>query len=152
MYANKYFDCVVWAQISNLREHGQTLEICGFFLIYFPTQKPIVLVNALTFGYRPDSILLEQIDLRVDINSRIGVVGANGCGKSTLIKLIMGQLSPLVCKHACLMMFNVHVQLSINNQYYILFFRMVGLRSTAVRALHAFRSIMSTNLIWKWHL
>ena len=89
-----------WANIGNL---------WGGFIIYFATQKPIVLVNALTFGYRPDSILLEQIDLRVDINSRIGVVGANGCGKSTLIKLIMGQLSPLVCKQACLMMFNVHV-------------------------------------------
>ncbi len=42
-----------------------------------PLQKPIVLVNALTFGYRPERILLEAIDLRVDIRSRIGVVG--GC-------------------------------------------------------------------------
>jgi ATP-binding cassette subfamily F protein 3 len=40
-----------------------------------PLQKPIVLVNALTFGYRPERILLEAIDLRVDIRSRIGVVG-----------------------------------------------------------------------------
>jgi ATP-binding cassette subfamily F protein 3 len=60
-----------------------------------PLQKPIVLVNTLTFGYRPEKILLENIDLRVDIRSRIGIVGGNGVGKSTLIKLIMNQLTPL---------------------------------------------------------
>eukprot|EP00455_Lapot_gusevi_P015615 TRINITY_DN1790_c0_g2_i3.p1 TRINITY_DN1790_c0_g2~~TRINITY_DN1790_c0_g2_i3.p1 ORF type:complete len:785 (-),score=212.31 TRINITY_DN1790_c0_g2_i3:93-2447(-) len=58
-------------------------------------QKPIVLVNSLTFGYDPERILLKNIDLRVDINSRIGVVGGNGVGKSTLIKLILGQLNPI---------------------------------------------------------
>ena len=57
-------------------------------------QKPIVLVNAITFGYSRENILLEGIDLCVDINSRIGLVGGNGVGKSTLVKLIMGQLSP----------------------------------------------------------
>ena len=38
-------------------------------------------------------MLLQNVSLYVDINSRIGVLGANGAGKSTLIKLITGVLT-----------------------------------------------------------
>jgi len=41
------------------------------------------------------SYLLEDVSVRVEITSRIGVLGANGCGKSTLIKLIIGELTPI---------------------------------------------------------
>ena len=38
--------------------------------------------------------LLSDVNVRVEITSRIGVLGSNGCGKSTLIKLILGELQP----------------------------------------------------------
>ena len=38
--------------------------------------------------------LLSNITLQLDMDSRIGMIGANGVGKSTLVKLIMGQLEP----------------------------------------------------------
>lgn len=55
----------------------------------------IVSLDRATFGYTPDKILLKNIDLTIDISSRAALLGRNGCGKSTLIKLIVGALEPL---------------------------------------------------------
>ncbi len=38
--------------------------------------------------------LFEGLSLQVGEKSRIGLIGRNGCGKSTVLKLIMGQLEP----------------------------------------------------------
>ncbi|OZG74811.1 ABC transporter ATP-binding protein [Hahella sp. CCB-MM4] len=42
---------------------------------------------------RSGQYLLENVDLTINPGSRIAIVGANGCGKSTLFSLIMGQLT-----------------------------------------------------------
>lgn len=47
------------------------------------------------FGYTPDNILLRDVSCNVDLQSRIGVIGANGAGKSTLVKILLGELEPL---------------------------------------------------------
>lgn len=57
--------------------------------------KDIVRLEQVTFGYTPEKILLNNIDLTVGIKSRIALLGRNGCGKSTLIKLVVGALRPL---------------------------------------------------------
>ena len=36
-----------------------------------------------------------QVDLGVDLDSRVAIVGLNGSGKSTLLKLMTGELDPL---------------------------------------------------------
>jgi len=38
--------------------------------------------------------LLADVDLSVDSRSRIALLGRNGCGKSTLVKLLVGDLQP----------------------------------------------------------
>jgi len=43
---------------------------------------------------RSGQYLLANVDLKLNSGSRVAVVGANGCGKSTLFSLIMGQLVP----------------------------------------------------------
>lgn len=47
-----------------------------------------------TFGYG-DSILFKDVDFGVDMDSRIAIVGPNGVGKSTLLKLLYGKVQPL---------------------------------------------------------
>ncbi|KAI1277029.1 P-loop containing nucleoside triphosphate hydrolase protein [Xylaria sp. FL0933] len=55
---------------------------------------PIVQMSGVTFGYTPDNILLKDIDLDVQLDSRIGIVGPNGAGKTTILKLLIGKLTP----------------------------------------------------------
>ena len=38
---------------------------------------------------------MRQVDLGVDLDSRVAIVGPNGAGKSTLLKLMTGDLEPL---------------------------------------------------------
>ena len=38
--------------------------------------------------------VLKNINCSLEHNSRIGLIGPNGCGKSTLIKIMLGQLTP----------------------------------------------------------
>ncbi|KAI2609623.1 P-loop containing nucleoside triphosphate hydrolase protein [Hypoxylon fragiforme] len=55
---------------------------------------PIVQMSGVTFGYNPENILLRDVDLDVQLDSRIGIVGPNGAGKTTILKLLIGKLSP----------------------------------------------------------
>lgn len=41
-----------------------------------------------------DRILLQQVNLQVYANQRMGLIGINGCGKSTLFRLIRGEIKP----------------------------------------------------------
>ena len=53
----------------------------------------LVKVNNLSFGYNEKN-LIEHLSFNVSIGDKIGVVGKNGQGKSTLLKLIAAQLKP----------------------------------------------------------
>ncbi|KAK4453946.1 protein GCN20 [Podospora aff. communis PSN243] len=55
---------------------------------------PIVQMSGVTFGYTKDKILLRNVDLDVQLDSRIGIVGPNGAGKTTVLKLLIGKLQP----------------------------------------------------------
>lgn len=55
---------------------------------------PIIQMSGVTFGYSPDKILLKNVDLDVQLDSRIGIVGPNGAGKTTALKLLIGALAP----------------------------------------------------------
>lgn len=55
---------------------------------------PIVQMSEVAFGYTPDKPLLGNVDLDVQLDSRIGIVGPNGAGKTTVLKLLTGQLQP----------------------------------------------------------
>ena len=57
--------------------------------------SPILVANDLTFYFDPRYILFENLNLNIDMNSRITIVGDNGVGKSTLINLLVGNLKPV---------------------------------------------------------
>ncbi|CCE91821.1 putative AAA family ATPase GCN20 TDEL_0D02370 [Torulaspora delbrueckii] len=56
---------------------------------------PIIQLQDVSFGYSEDDLLLKDVDLDLQMDSRIALVGANGCGKTTLLKVMMEQLRPL---------------------------------------------------------
>lgn len=48
----------------------------------------------LSFGYEKDSELFRDFTYQTKRTDRIGIVGPNGCGKSTFLNLIIGDLKP----------------------------------------------------------
>lgn len=62
---------------------------------YAPIEaKRLVDVKSLQFGYDPDKPLIRKLDMVVQRGDRIAVIGKNGRGKSTLIKLLAEELTP----------------------------------------------------------
>src|SRR5579862_2257415 len=55
---------------------------------------PIIAVDDVSVGYDPKQPVLDRVTLRIDTDDRIALLGANGNGKSTLVKLLAGRLSP----------------------------------------------------------
>ena len=57
--------------------------------------SPIITIDKTNVGYEPGNPVLSNINLGISSDSRIALLGANGNGKSTLIKLISGKLKEL---------------------------------------------------------
>jgi ATP-binding cassette subfamily F protein 3 len=57
--------------------------------------KNVLIADNLSIGYTPYKPLLENLNLHVRAGQRIGLTGANGTGKTTLIRTIAGKLRPL---------------------------------------------------------
>ena len=55
---------------------------------------PIIAVDNVAVGYDPNRPVLNRVTLRVDNDDRIALLGANGNGKSTLVKLLADRLKP----------------------------------------------------------
>lgn len=56
---------------------------------------PILQMQDVSFGYDPTKLLFKNVNLDVQMDSRIAFCGGNGTGKTTLLKLIMEQITPL---------------------------------------------------------
>lgn len=55
---------------------------------------PIIAVDEVSVGYDPQKPVLNRVTLRVDNDDRIALLGANGNGKSTLVRLLADRLRP----------------------------------------------------------
>jgi ATP-binding cassette subfamily F protein 2 len=76
---------------------------------------PVLAVKDVCFSYsgRESDLLYRDLDLSVDMDTRVAIVGPNGVGKSTLLKLLVGELQPTrgtISKHS-------HLRLSYYNQH-----------------------------------
>lgn len=57
--------------------------------------KPIVRLESVSFGYPGGSLLFRGVDLTLDSLSRVCLLGENGEGKTTLVKVLLGDLEPM---------------------------------------------------------
>ena len=55
---------------------------------------PLVSLDRVSTGYVPGQPILSRLDLRLDPDDRIALLGANGNGKSTFARLLAGRLEP----------------------------------------------------------
>ncbi|KAJ5229915.1 hypothetical protein PENFLA_c014G06318 [Penicillium flavigenum] len=76
---------------------------------------PVLSFDDVSFSYsgKWEDTLYEHLDLGVDMDSRTALVGPNGVGKSTLLRLMTGKLSPIggrVSRHT-------HLKLGVYSQH-----------------------------------
>lgn len=60
-----------------------------------PLSSPLIALEAASVGYEAEKPILKHLDLRIDMDDRIALLGANGNGKSTFAKLISQKLKPM---------------------------------------------------------
>ena len=60
-----------------------------------PSYSIPIKCNNLTFGYDEENLLYENLNFDLSRGEKLLVVGENGIGKTTLLRLIMGYLTPL---------------------------------------------------------
>ena len=65
----------------------------------FPSPKelrpPLIVLEGAAVGYVPGRSVLSRVNLRIDPDDRLALVGRNGNGKTTLARLLAGQLKPM---------------------------------------------------------
>tara|TARA_A100001015_G_C15024662_1_gene729814 strand:+ start:603 stop:2093 length:1491 start_codon:yes stop_codon:yes gene_type:complete len=70
-----------------------TLDFKFNYLLY-STKENMIEVNKLNFGYQGKEQLIKDLSFKVGNHDKICIIGRNGKGKSTLLKLINGDLNP----------------------------------------------------------
>ena len=58
-----------------------------------PLPPPLIRLEKANVGYEPGKPVLRNLNLRMDLDDRIGLLGVNGAGKSTFAKLIAKALT-----------------------------------------------------------
>lgn len=56
--------------------------------------SPLIALDNISAGYQENKPVLRNLNLRIDMDDRIALLGMNGNGKSTLVKLLAGKLQP----------------------------------------------------------
>ncbi|WP_407965050.1 ABC-F family ATP-binding cassette domain-containing protein [Bartonella sp. C271] len=57
-----------------------------------PVASPIIALSNVNIGYEKGKPILKELNLRIDNDDRIALLGSNGNGKSTLAKLLAGRI------------------------------------------------------------
>jgi len=78
-------------------EKLDTVATLDFKFNYLPyeSKESLMQVDNLTFGYDKDTILIEDFSLKINKGDKICVVGKNGKGKTTLLKMLAGEMAPM---------------------------------------------------------
>ena len=91
----------------------QTLRTLDFSFRSQPfSAKHVMRTEGLSFGYDPAVPLIRNLDLSVNAGDRICIIGKNGRGKTTLLKLLAGALTPLAGEMA----YNPNVEIGFFEQ------------------------------------
>ena len=80
-YYTRIFETLKFPEESN--SHKENIKITG-----------TIAVQGLTFGYSAKENVIDNINFEVKTGEVLAVIGKSGCGKTTLVKLILGLCTP----------------------------------------------------------
>ena len=86
-------------RLERLERPEDNWQLAGKIALRFSTGgdlggKEIIRAPDISVGY-PGKPILKDVTVNVYRGDRVGIVGPNGCGKSTLVKTLIGELPPL---------------------------------------------------------
>ena len=81
---------------EGLLEQIKHLNMRITFTVAGEIPMPILAVDMVSFNYPGQRTLFRDVDFGLNMDSRVALVGANGTGKTTLLKLMLGELDPVV--------------------------------------------------------
>lgn len=83
---------------QEVKEKLPPLDAIEFKFHYLPFGSKDYILEAenLRFGYNENNILIDNLSFKVNANDKICIIGKNGNGKSTLLKLLVSEINPLV--------------------------------------------------------
>lgn len=56
--------------------------------------KTLIRFDKVSFGYEPKKLILSNVSFSIEKNEHVCIIGANGCGKSTVAKMLVGLFKP----------------------------------------------------------
>ena len=80
-------------EVKEKLEHVATLDF-KFSYSEYNSKENMVEVNKIEFGYEGGETLIKDLSFKIGLHDKICIIGKNGKGKSTLLKLINGDLTP----------------------------------------------------------
>jgi len=85
-------DTEQFALLDKISDHNMYIN----FQVGGEIPMPILAVDHVSFNYPKAKTLFTDVDFGLNMDSRIALVGANGTGKSTLLKLMLNELEPTI--------------------------------------------------------
>ncbi len=82
--------------IAKMQDIEQLSDYSGVEFKFSQPQQlasPIIKVERLSCGYEEDKPILKNMNFRIDMDSKIGLLGSNGNGKTTFMRLLNEQIS-----------------------------------------------------------
>lgn len=88
-------ECNLFHRLSRVRETGPVFFIYYSLINYFrnPINLQMITVSDLSLRYGK-RVLFEEVNVKFAPGNCYGVIGANGAGKSTFLKILSGEIDP----------------------------------------------------------
>jgi ATP-binding cassette, subfamily F, member 3 len=80
---------------QGVKEELKKVQELGFSFNPAPFKAhQMMRIENVSFGYTPEKILIQDLSLEINAGDRICVIGKNGKGKSTLLRIFQNELTP----------------------------------------------------------
>ncbi len=98
---------MVQSRVKALEKRGVKKELSKIQSLDFEfkaapfNSKQLMRVNNVSFGYTPEQKLIDKLSVSIQHDDRIAIIGKNGKGKSTLLRMLAGHLEPTEGEITC---------------------------------------------------